>query len=813
MKISLNWLKEYVDIPFGTDEVQEWLTSLGLEVEGLEQVTKGHNGLRGIVVGHVKACEKHPDADKLSCCKVDIGAGDVLSIVCGAPNVATGQKVLVATQGAEVIGKDGSPFTIKKGRIRGADSEGMICAEDELGLGHDHAGIMVLDGTATPGTPAALQLGLKDDYIIEIGLTPNRSDATCHIGVARDLLAAMKVRNHFKGQLCLPTHKALPVPENAKDISIHIEHNEACRRYAGIVIEGISVGPSPEWLRTRLEAIGERSINNIVDVTNYVLHEWGQPLHAFDLDKIGQETIRVACRSDQTPFVSLDGITRALTNQDLMICDGNYKPMCMAGVFGGLDSGVSESTVRVFLESAWFDPKFIRRSSTKHNLRTEAARIFEKGADPEAILPALHRAASLILEVAGGSIGSKIIDIYPEPIQPAEVQLTFDQVKSLTGVPFTTEQILSALDALEMTILDQNDHSVTVRIPGNKSDVNRVVDVIEEILRIYGYDNIPEPGYIRMAVQSTEKPDVHHLKSQVSAALSANGFSEAMNLSLDQSARYEQRYSEAFAALVKIHNTANVHLDSMRFDLLPNMMDTVLRNQNRQQTDLRLYEWGKTYQRSENAFQENNRLLLVITGRREPEHWLNAGRKEVDFYTLKGTVTSLLQLIRVEGWQERPLEHPLYSGGLMWTRGTKELVRLGLVHQDWAKDIGVDSAVWVADFDWDSIIQSLPKKPQEVLPLLRFPVVRRDLAIVVDKGVSYADMETLAKKTIKKSLLDITLFDVFTSDEHLGPGKKSCALSFRFAMQDRTLTDHEIDKMMDQLIQGYENQFSALIRK
>lgn len=813
MKISLNWLKNYLDLPLNPEKIGDILTSLGLEVEGMDKIEAGHNGLEGIFVGQVLTCEKHPDADRLSLCTVDIAQGESLSIVCGAPNVAAGQKVLVATAGASVLGKEGEAFTIKSGKIRGAASEGMICAVDELGLGEDHTGILVLDSDANVGMPAHEHLGLKEDWIYEIGLTPNRSDATNHIGVARDLYAALVVRHGYTGGINLPNVGGFPSGMNTHPVAVIVENQRACPRYSGVSISGIKVGPSPEWLRQALTSIGERPINNVVDATNYILHEMGQPLHAFDLDKISGKTIRVKTLPAQTPFVCLDEVERKLDQEDLMICDGDSQPMCIGGVFGGLNSGVTDSTTSIFLESAYFDPGFIRRSSNRHNLRTEAAKIFEKGADAEGTIYVLERAAMLICELTGGHIASPVVDVYPEPVHPVRVEVRLSRVRMLTGIDLDMAEIHRVLAALGMPILSEKEGTFTVQVPGNKSDVLREIDVIEEILRVIGYDRVPEPGKMFVSVQTSPKPDPAKLRDKAASMLSARGFHEAMSLSLDQSSRYEKVTPEMAGSLVKIHNTSNIHLDSLRADMMPNMLENILRNKNRQNHDIRLFEFGKTYSREGEAFQETNRLILAMTGKRESENWLNSGREQSDLYTLKSEVEAVLQFLRIQGWQERASEGQGLEPGIVWARGPKEMVRMGAVSGEWLEIMDVDQPVWVADFNWDIILGFIPGKDQETVSLSRFPEVRRDLALVLDQTVSYQEIEALARKTEKVLLKEVNLFDVYTSEEHLGKGKKSCAVSFRFADPERTLTDQDIDGVMTKLIAGYESRLGAVIRR
>lgn len=812
MKISLQWLRKYLEIPLSPEETRDWLTSLGLEVEGTEVRRSGHNGLEGIVVGKVLTCQKHPDADRLSICTVDIGGEKPLEIVCGAPNVAAGQTVLVATPGSEVIGRDAKPFTINKGKIRGAVSEGMICAEDELGLGQSHDGILVLNDDANVGTPAATQLDLKEDWIYEIGLTPNRSDATNHFGVARDLYAALRVRNGFTGTLNAPDVSAFQ-SGMVSDFKVVVENEKACPRYAGLTISGLRVGPSPEWLRNALASIGERSINNVVDVTNYVMHELGQPLHAFDLDRIADSTIRVKTLKEGTLFTTLDEQERKLSQEDLMICDGKSNPLCIAGVFGGLHSGVTESTTSLFLESAWFDPTFIRRTSTRHGLRTEAAKVFEKGADHEVVLYALQRAALLIQDVAGGIISSTIIDHYPRPFPAVKVKLRHQRVCTLTGIAFTRDELRMIILALGMPILEETAEHFVVQVPGAKSDVTREVDVIEEILRVWGYDQVPDPGRMQFSVQHNAKPDPIFIGQHIRTLLSTRGYSECMNLSLDQSVRYQKRMPWLAEQLIRIHNTSNVHLDCMRADMLPNMLDTIVHNLNRQQTDLRLFEFGKIYHRHNNQSIESHRLLIALCGRREGESWLKSGRPEVDFYTLKADVEAVMASLRLEGWQETSLEGGALCPGIAWRRANLDLVRLGMVDPGLSDAWNLETPIWVADFDWDLLLRSIPAKPKETASLLRFPTIRRDLALVVDRHVTYREIESVARQTEKKRLLAIGLFDVYVSAEHLGEDKKSCAISLRFGDREKTMTDNEVESIMSRLEDAFHRKLGAVIRR
>ncbi|GJM36419.1 MAG: phenylalanine--tRNA ligase beta subunit [Saprospiraceae bacterium] len=814
MKISLNWLKDYIDIPLSPQELAEVLTSTGLEVEGEEVVEAVKGGLEGVVVGKVETCRKHPNADKLSLTEVSVGNGALLQIVCGAPNVAAGQKVLVATIGTTLYSPEGEAWTIKKGKIRGETSEGMICAEDELGLGTNHNGIMVLDEKVEVGISAKEYLNLPSDYVYEIGLTPNRSDATNHIGVARDVVAALRVHHGQKEGVRLPNVDQFKIDNNSLPVEVIVEDSEACPRYSGVSIKGVTIKESPDWLKRRLEAIGVRPINNVVDITNYVLHEFGQPLHAFDLNQIKGQKIIVKTLPEGSIFRSLDEIDRKLFAEDLMICDGASNGMCIGGVFGGISSGVTDSTVNLFLESAHFNAKSIRRSSMKHNLRTDAAKVFEKGSDPNVTIHALKRASLLITELAGGEIASEVVDIYPNPIAPVEVEVSYDQVNSLIGLNLSPDKIKEILAALEMALVTESETTFTVAIPTNKADVTRPADVIEEILRIYGFNNVPTPSKLRTAMAIGKQPDPNVVRNVVGDLLASNGFYEMMAVSLSESRYYRDIISSVQEQeLVYINNTSNIHLDIMRPEMLMSGLEAVLYNQNRQQTQLRLFEYGYTYRKGEKGYDEVGHLTLFMTGKRWQENWLTNEKDLTSFYTLKAYVQNILTRLGIEKYQESEYNDEVFSYGLHYHRGPQTVVKFGKVSGKILKKMDVRMDVFYADFHWDAIMKALRKHKITVEDLNKYPSTRRDLAIVVENSVKFSDIASIAAKVGKKLLKSINLFDVYVNEKQLGANKKSYAVSFTFENPEKTLKDKEVDKIMNQLIQAYETQLDAVIRR
>jgi phenylalanyl-tRNA synthetase beta chain len=818
MNVSLNWLKQYIAIDKTPLEIEGLLTDLGLEVEGMEEIGGVKGDLVGVVVGHVVSCEKHPDADKLSLTKVDIGTGDPLSIVCGAPNVAMGQKVAVATIGTKLYFSDGKELTIKEGKIRGEVSQGMICAEDELGLGNDHSGIIILPSDTSIGKPAIEVFKIEKDTIFEVGLTPNRSDAMCHIGVARDLAARLTVQEGTC-KVTMPDVSKFKVASNALKINVLVEDTEGCPRYSGVCIKGVTIGESPDWLKNRLKAIGVNSINNVVDATNFILHELGQPLHAFDYDKIGKQSIIVKTVAENTPFLSLkknetgDYVSLKLKETDLMICDGNDEGMCIAGVIGNPTEGVSATTKNIFLESAHFNGKRLRITSFHHNTRTDAAKTFEKGTDPNLTVYAMKRAALLITELAGGEIASDVVDIYPQPIENQRIAVTYKNINRLIGQDLDANYVKKILAALEMSILVENTEGVTVSVPTNKSDVLREADVIEEILRIHGFNNVPMPNQIRSAITEREAIDKNKVKNLTADFLAANGFNEAMSLSLSQSKFYTSSELVDSERLVYVNNTSNVHLDIMRPTMLVSALEAITHNQNRQSADLKLFEFGKTYLTKEDKFEETAHLALAITGNSEGETWRTKGAKPVDYFTLKASVNALLSRLGIGGFQETAITNTQLAFGLRYHRGAQVLVEFGKVQPKLRKSYDVKQDVYFADIQWDNILKALKNAKVGYEEISKYPSVRRDLALVLDASVKFGDITLIAQKAAKKLLKDINLFDVFEDETKVGAGKKSYAVSFVFEDKEKTLNDKEIEKVMEELIKTYESKLGALIRR
>jgi len=816
MNVSLRWLRQYIDTKdLSPETIGDILTSTGLEVEGMEEVETIPGGLHGLVIGEIKECGKHPGADRLSLTKVDVGGDELLSIVCGAPNVAAGQKVVVATVGAELHPVEGDPFTIKKGKIRGEVSEGMICAEDEIGLGQSHAGIIVLPADAKVGQAARDHYGVETDYVYEIGLTPNRSDATNHLGVAYDLAAALRVNHHHQGEVQPPSVAAFKVANTDLQIPVEVRNTEACPRYSGVTISNLTIKESPDWLKARLNAVGVRPINNVVDITNFVLHELGQPLHAFDLEEIKGKKIIVETLPAKTKFQSLDEIERELHEEDLMICDGQENPMCIGGVFGGIKSGVKSSTTAIFLESAHFDPEFIRRTSMRHNLRTDAAKVYEKGSDPNITVFALKRAALLLQELAGGVVSSEVIDIYPVEKAPARIKVRYQRVNELIGVNIPPAKVHGILEAMGMTIIESNDEAFTVEVPTNKSDVLREVDMIEEILRIYGFNNVPIPSKVTTSMAIAPSPSPSEIRNKIGDLLAAQGFNEMMALSLSESRYYlAQETLVPTEELVYVNNTSNVHLDIMRPHMVYSGLEAIIRNQNRQESDLRLFEFGRTYRKEGEGFEEINRLTLFLTGRRQPESWLADDQAMVSYYGLKANVDGILTRLGIQGYQQEEVtEKGVIAYGTRYFRGSKELVRFGRLQGSLLKGMDIKGEVFYADFNWDNVFQALPKKRVQFTELNKYPSMRRDLALVVDQGVKFSDIASIAGKAAKKLLRETNHFNLYVNEDQLGAGKKSYAVSFIFEDASRTLKVQEVDKVMEKIMTTCESQLGAQIRR
>lgn len=821
MKISYNWLKQYLNVELDAEKAGYALTSAGLEVEDITFYETVKGGLAGVVTGEVVVCERHPNADKLSLTKVDIGTGELLSIVCGAPNVAAGQKVLVATIGTTLYHGDES-FQIKKSKIRGELSEGMICAEDELGLGNSHDGIMVLDKNTEIGRAASHYFPVESDYIFEIGLTPNRSDAASHIGVARDLAAILNHQHQNKNhRLSLPDVSAFQTENHSLNIEVEVPDTEACPRYSGITISDIKVGPSPDWLANRLKSIGIRPINNVVDVTNYVLFETGQPLHAFDASAIKGQTVVVKKLAKDETFVTLDGNNRKLSGNDLMICN-KEEGMCIGGVFGGLHSGVTESTRSIFLESACFDPKTIRKTARYHALQTDASFRFERGTDPNITIYALKRAALLIKTVAGGSISSDIKDIYPTPVKPAEVTLKFEYLNRIAGQSIDPAQALSILDDLGVKTLTSNEHEALVQIPTFKVDVYRPADLVEEILRVYGYDNIQIPEKINASLNISEGHDPDKIQHAVSDLLAARGFYEMMNNSLTRSEYTTKHPAFDESRNVLMMNPLSKDLDVLRQSLLFGGLETIAYNQNRKNADLRLFEFGKVYQfdatKKETSlsglepYSEHLCLDLFITGNAAQENW-NSINRNLDFFDLKAEVESIMKKLRVptDKMQTTTFSDNIFEHGLCYTLNQDTLVRLGQLNTTTLKTFDIKKPVFYTTINWTKLLKLIPTGSVRFAALPKYPSVRRDLALVVDKSLRFETLEAIAYKTEPKLLTEVRIFDIYEGDK-IPAGKKSYALGFTLQDKESTLTDKVIEKTMQKLLTAFEQQTGAVLR-
>lgn len=810
MKISYNWLKQYISLDISPEKTGELLTDCGLEVESVEKHESVKGGLEGCIIGEVKTKEKHPDADRLNLTTVDTGTGTLLNIVCGASNVAVGQKVVVATVGSTIYPVKGEPITLKKAKIRGATSEGMICAEDEVGLGESHDGIMVLDASAKIGTPAKEYFKVEEDHLIEIGLTPNRGDAASHIGVAKDLYAVLNWKlSEEKYALHVPSVENFSVENTNNKVEVKVEDAAACPRYSGVSISGVTVKESPDWLKKRLQSIGLKPINNIVDATNFVLHETGQPLHAFDADKIAGKKVIVKKCAAGTKFTTLDGVERTLTADDLMICSQN-EPMCIAGVFGGQQSGVSNSTKSIFLESAYFSPVSIRKTSKHHGLKTDASFRFERGADPNVTLYALQRAALIIKEVAGGTISSDIVDIYPTPIEEKKVSFSFYNCNRLIGKQIERNQIKRILELLGMEIVTEGSDTLLLSVPTNKSDVTGEEDVIEEILRIYGCNNIETPVSVRSSLSYASKPDTEKLRNTISDLLCGSGFTEIMSNSLTNAA-YLDLLPSVKGHEVELLNPLSPELSTMRPTLLFSGLEAIAYNQNRKNADLKLFEFGKSYTKSEGvAFSETNRLALFTCGAKKEESWTGQ-QGSVDFFHLKAYVDNILSRLGIRGVQISEMSSEILGSGLAYAWKNKKIAEFGFVKKSFLKKFDIKKEVFFADLNWDAVLELSKSSVVRYKEIPKFPEVRRDLALVVDRNVKYELLESLAFQTEKTLLKNVNLFDVYEGDK-IDQGKKSYALSFILQNENATLTDQEVDKVIQKLMKAYQEKAGAVIR-
>lgn len=809
MKISYNWLKEFLDFDLSANEISELLTYGGLEVEGLELFQSIPGGLNGLVIGEVLSCTRHPNADKLTITKVDTGT-EILQIVCGAPNVAQGQKVIVALPGTTLYPLEGEPFEIKKSRIRGELSEGMICAEDEIGIGRSHEGIIVLQADAVKGMPAAEFYRITEDSIFEIGLTPNRADAASHLGVARDLYSLLLANGHQVSSLRLPEVPEIKVTGVSKPVSVMVEDHLACPRYSGLCLSGVRVSESPSWLQSRLRSIGLAPINNIVDITNLVLHECGQPLHAFDLSRIRDRKIVVRNAKSGEKFITLDGIERNLTQDDLMICDTG-EPLCIAGVFGGANSGISESTTEVFLESACFNPVHIRKTSKHHSLKTDASFRFERGTDPEITVYALKRAADLICRISGAVVSSAITDLYPEKIKPAEFTFSFDYLDKFSGLSIDREKVKSILISTGITILREEGDSLFLRIPAYKVDVTRPVDVVEEILRIYGYNRIPVPSKMYSSPPAITGFDPGYLKEKVSDYLASNGFCEILTNSLVP-VRMKEDESEN-GREIRILNPLSQELGALRQNLLHNGLEVISYNRNRKNSDLRLFEFGKTYHREGQQYIESDRLSIYLSGRKFDISW-NGDKDPVDFYFAKSFAENVLRCCRINisALHQTALKDEYFSQVLEYKLNNSVLLRLGSLQKPVLRKYDIGNEVFHADFDWDALMKHADKTPVRLKEVSKYPSVRRDLSMMIDSHIHFSQIEKVAFNAERKLLKEISLFDVYQG-EKIEKGKKSYAVSFILLDEHQTLTDKHIDKTMDKLMAALEKEVGAVIRR
>ena len=820
MNISYNWLKEYVDFDLTPDEVAAALTSIGLETGSVEEVQSIKGGLEGLVIGEVLTCVPHPNSDHMHVTTVNLGAGDPVQIVCGAPNVAAGQKVVVATLGTKLYDGD-ECFTIKKSKLRGVESNGMICAEDEIGIGTDHAGIIVLPDNVVPGTPAKEYYQIKSDYVMEVDITPNRADACSHYGVARDLYAYL-VQHGYQTSLHKPSVEAFQVDNHDLDIRVSVENSEACLRYAGVSVKGVEVKESPEWLQNKLRLIGLRPINNVVDVTNYLVHAFGQPLHCFDAAKIKGGEVIVKTFPTGTPFVTLDGVEHKLDERDLMICNAE-EPMCIAGVFGGLDSGATEETRDVFLESACFHPTWVRKTARRHGLSTDASFRFERGVDPLGTLYVLKLAALMIQELAGGTVSSEVKDVCSQPAQPFRVELSYQKVHDLIGKELPVETIKSIVSSLEMEIAAESAEGLTLLVPPYRVDVQRDCDVIEDILRIYGYNNVEIPLTLKSSLTVKGENDrSHKLQNLIGEQLAGCGFNEILNNSLTRAAYYEG--SEAFAPqhLVMLMNPLSADLNALRQTLLFGGLESIAHNANRKNADLKFFEFGNCYhyqadrrcdERTLAPYSEEPHLGLWVTGKRVSNSWAHPD-EDSSVFELKAYVQNILARLGIAPTAivvSRYADDLLSAALQMHTRGGQLVATLGVVSRKTLKAFDIDHEVYYADLCWKELMKLGRKNKVSYKELTKFPAVRRDLALLLDRQVPFADVEKIAFDTEKKLLKEVTLFDVYEG-KNLEAGKKSYAVSFLLQDENATLNDKQIDKIMSKLVKNLEEKLGAKLR-
>ncbi len=809
MKISYNWIKNFIKVDLPSDQTGALLTDLGLEVEGIEPFESIKGGLKGVVVGHVLECEQHPNADRLKVTKVDVGQGNVLQIVCGAPNVAKGQKVPVATIGTVLFDKEGNPFEIKKGKIRGEESYGMICAEDELGLGKGHDGILVLDDKYEPGTLCSEVFEVETDEVFEIGLTPNRADAMSHYGVARDLRAGL-MQKGISLELITPSVTKFHVDNRLSKIDVEVKNKDLVPRYAGVTISNVRIAESPKWLQNKLKAIGLTPKNNVVDITNYVLHGLGQPLHAFDVDHIVGKKIIVKTAEAGSKITTLDGVERTLDTEDLVICDAE-KPLCIAGVLGGVNSGVTNSTRTVFLESAYFNPVAIRKTAKRHGISSDASFRFERGINIDDVNYALMYAAILIENIAGGVISSDIVDLYPKKQQDFQVFLAFDRVNKVIGQVIPSDTIKNILHSLDVKVTSVTERGLGLLVPSYRVDVQREADVIEDILRVYGYNNIGFSEKINASMSHSSKYDDHNVQNVVAAQLAGQGFFEIMTNSLVPE-KVITDYEKETAQAVQILNPLSNDLSYMRKNLLFSGLEVIEYNINRKRADLKFFEFGKSYHFSNNEYIENKHLMLYLTGNKSNENW-NLTTQKTDFFLLKGTLEAVFERLGLKNISIKPLESDCVftQEGFQWFVGDTYLGTLGVVKGKVLKDFGIKQEVLFADICWDIVLENIKNQKITYKEIAKFPEVRRDLALLLDQKVTFDGIYKLAFDTEKSILKNVSLFDVYQGDK-LPSGKKSYAVSFILQDDNKTLTDKQIEKSMQNLLRKFEEKLGASLR-
>ncbi len=810
MKVAYNWLKQYVDTNLSAEEIGKILTETGLEVESIDKIEAVKGGLEGVFVGEVLSCEKHPDADKLKVTSVTIG-GEPLQVVCGAPNVAVGQKVLLATVGATLYPSPDAPLKMKVSKIRGVDSFGMLCAEDELGLGKSHSGILVLDPTIEVGTPASKVFNLEDDYQIEIGLTPNRADAMGHVGVARDIIAYLNFHKKENLTLKMPDISAYKVQNTSLVIDVSVENPELCSRYVGTTLKNVTIKPSPEWLQKSLRVIGISPINNVVDATNYVMRELGTPLHAFDVRSLhGKISVKLAQEGEK--FTTLDGVERILSSENLMITNAS-KSLCIAGVFGGDESGIKEDTTQIFLESAYFNPVSVRKTAKFHGLNTDASFRFERGVDPELTEYAMKRAALLIQEIAGGEISMETVDIYPQILENRTVVFSYDRCNKLIGTVISVQDVDKILSFLDIKVTEVKDGIAQLSVPQYRVDVTREADVIEEVLRIYGFNNVPLPEKLNTSINSFSKPDREKVQTVLSELLVGKGLVEMLNNSLTTATYVENLGGDSLhsARNVQMLNPLSLELDVMRQSLLFNALEVIEHNQNRQHADLKLFEFGKVYHKYESGFAENKRLILILTGKKEKESW-NSSKESVSYYAMKGLANAVFSRLGLNDLvQESALKNSVLQDGIQWTILKKKVGEIGWINPAMKKHFGIKKDVFVADFDWDVILESLQFVKIKYTELPKTFAVRRDFSLVLNTQTNFSDIEAVAKNCDKKILREVGLFDVYEG-KNLEEGKKSYAVSFTFQDFEQTLKDQQIDSLMEKIRLDLEVKLGAKLR-